>query len=112
MKPLLAGGVEPRHARREVAAVQVYVVAVSIPPATLRTNKAVFNSVHMHFVSALSHIKAYKIVWACQLIIGKRFFKAPMAFTGVANAHGPSPQPTACRSPSWSLTTATESNQA
>ena len=30
-----------------------------------------------------------------------------MAFTGVTNAHGPSPQPTACRSPSCSLTTAT-----
>ena len=35
-----------------------------------------------------------------------------MAFTGVTNAHGPSPQPTACRSPSYSLATATGSNQA
>ena len=35
-----------------------------------------------------------------------------MAFTGVTNAHGPSPQPTACRSPSCCLTTATGSNQA
>ena len=35
-----------------------------------------------------------------------------MAFTGVTNAHGPTPQPTACRSPSCSLTTATEGNQA
>ena len=35
-----------------------------------------------------------------------------MAFTGVTNAHGPSPQPTACRSPSCSLTAATGSNQA
>ena len=34
-----------------------------------------------------------------------------MAFTGVTNAHGPSPQPRACRSPSCSLTTATGSNQ-
>ena len=33
-----------------------------------------------------------------------------MAFTGVTNA--PSPQPTACRYPSCSLATATESNQA
>ena len=36
-----------------------------------------------------------------------------MAFTtGVTNAHGPSPQSTACRSPSCSLVTATESNEA
>ena len=28
-----------------------------------------------------------------------------MAFIGVTNAHGPSPQPTACRSPTCSLTT-------
>ena len=35
-----------------------------------------------------------------------------MAFTGVTNAHGPSPQPTACRSPTCSLTTSTGSNQA
>ena len=35
-----------------------------------------------------------------------------MAFTGVTNAHGPSPQPTACRSPTCSLMTATGSNQA
>ena len=35
-----------------------------------------------------------------------------MLFTGVANAHEPSPQPTACRSASCSLTTATGSNQA
>ena len=34
------------------------------------------------------------------------------AFTGVTNAHGPSPQPTAFRSPSSSLTTARGSNQA
>ena len=44
------------------------------------------------------------------------FFASPtptlMAFTGVTNAHGPSPQPTACRSPSCSLTTATGSNHA
>ena len=33
-----------------------------------------------------------------------------MAFTGVANAHGP--QPAACRSPSCSMMTATGSNQA
>ena len=33
-----------------------------------------------------------------------------MAFTGVTNAHGPSPQPTACMSPSYSLMTATGSN--
>ena len=26
-----------------------------------------------------------------------------MAFTGVKNAYGPSPQPTACRTPFWSL---------
>ena len=35
-----------------------------------------------------------------------------MAFTGVTNAHGSSLQPTACRSPTLSLTTATGSNQA
>ena len=39
------------------------------------------------------------------------FLKSPnptlVAFTGVTNAHGPSPQQTACRSPSCSLTTAT-----
>ena len=35
-----------------------------------------------------------------------------MALTGVTNAHGPSPQPIACRSPSCSLMTATGSNQA
>ena len=35
-----------------------------------------------------------------------------MAFTVVANAHGPSPQPTAFRSPTCSLMTATGSNQA
>ena len=35
-----------------------------------------------------------------------------MAFTGVTNAHGLSPQPTASRSPSWSLTTTTGRNQA
>ena len=35
-----------------------------------------------------------------------------VAFTGVTNAHGLSPQPTACRSPSFSLKTATGSNQA
>ena len=35
-----------------------------------------------------------------------------MVFTGVINAHGPSPQPTTYRSPSCSLTTATGSNQA
>ena len=35
-----------------------------------------------------------------------------MALTGVTNAHGPLPQPTACRSPSCSLTTATGNNQA
>ena len=35
-----------------------------------------------------------------------------MAFTRITNAHGPSPQPTACRSPLCSLTTATGSNQA
>ena len=44
------------------------------------------------------------------------FFKSPtptlMAFTGVINTHRPTPQPTACRSPTWSLTTATGSNQA
>ena len=91
VKPLLAGGVEPRHARREVAAVQVYVVAVSIPPATLRTNKAVFNSVHMHFVSALSHIRAYKIVWACQLIIGKRFLKPQWLLQGLPMLMDPHP---------------------
>ena len=34
-----------------------------------------------------------------------------MAFIGVTNAHGPSPQPTACRSPICSLITATGSNQ-
>ena len=34
-----------------------------------------------------------------------------MAFAGVTNAHGPSPQTTACRSPSCSLTTATGSYQ-
>ena len=31
-----------------------------------------------------------------------------MAFTGVTNVHGPSPQPTACRPQSCSLTTAKE----
>ena len=36
------------------------------------------------------------------------FYKS---LTGVANAHGPSPQPTACRSPLCSLTTPTWSNQ-
>ena len=35
----------------------------------------------------------------------------PMAFTGVTNDHRPSPQPTACRSPSCSLTTATGNNR-
>ena len=35
-----------------------------------------------------------------------------VAFTWVTKAHGPSPQPTACRSPSCSFTTATGSNQA
>ena len=35
-----------------------------------------------------------------------------MAFTGVANAHGPSPQPTACRSPTCSLMTETGNNKA
>ena len=43
----------------------------------------------------------------------KYFFISPtptlMAFTGVTNAHGPSPKPTACRSPSCSLTTASKS---
>ena len=34
-----------------------------------------------------------------------------MAFTKVTNAHGPSPQPTVCRSPSCSLTTATGSSR-
>ena len=35
-----------------------------------------------------------------------------MTFIGVTNAHGPSPQPTACRSPTCSLMIATGSNQA
>ena len=35
-----------------------------------------------------------------------------MAYTGVANAHGPSPQQAACRSPTCSLTTPISSNQA
>ena len=35
-----------------------------------------------------------------------------MAFTGFTNAHGPSPQPTACRSPTCSLMIATGRNQA
>ena len=35
-----------------------------------------------------------------------------MPFTGVTNAHGPSPQPTACRSSKFSLRITTESNQA
>ena len=35
-----------------------------------------------------------------------------MAFTEVTNAHGPSPQPTACWSRKYSLMTATGSNQA
>ena len=35
-----------------------------------------------------------------------------MAFTRVTNAHGPSPQPTVCMSQTYSLTTATGSNQA
>ena len=35
-----------------------------------------------------------------------------MAFTGVTNAHGPSPQSKACRSPLNSLTTLTGSNKA
>ena len=34
-----------------------------------------------------------------------------IAFTGVTNVHGPSPQPTACRSPPCSLTTAKVSNE-
>ena len=35
-----------------------------------------------------------------------------MAFSGITNAHGPSPQPTLCRSPTCSLTTATGCCQA
>ena len=35
-----------------------------------------------------------------------------VAFTGVTNAHVPSPQPTVCRSPTCNLMTATGSNQA
>ena len=35
-----------------------------------------------------------------------------MAFTRVTNAHGPSPQPTACRSPTCSMMTVSGSNQA
>ena len=35
-----------------------------------------------------------------------------VAFTGVTHAHGPSPQPTAFRSPKGSLSTATGSNKA
>ena len=35
-----------------------------------------------------------------------------MAFTGVTNAHRPSSQPTACTSPTCSLTPSTGSNQA
>ena len=42
----------------------------------------------------------------------KHLFHTLMAFNGVTNAHGPSPQPTACKSPSCSLTTAKGSNQA
>ena len=34
-----------------------------------------------------------------------------MAITGVTKAHGPSTQPTACSSPTQSLTTITKSNQ-
>ena len=34
-----------------------------------------------------------------------------MAFPGISNAHGPSPQPTAYRSPTCSRSTATRSNQ-
>ena len=43
--------------------------------------------------------------------IARLFFISPtptlMAFTGVTNALGPSPQPTACRSPSCSVATGT-----
>ena len=35
-----------------------------------------------------------------------------MAFSGVTNAHGPSPQPTSCRSITCSLMTTAVSNQA
>ena len=49
----------------------------------------------------------------CNFKISFIVFDSPtptlMAFTGVTNAHGPSPQPVACRSPSCSLTTATGS---
>ena len=39
------------------------------------------------------------------------FIKPLMAFNGVTNTHGASPQPTACRPPTCSQTTATGSNQ-
>ena len=35
-----------------------------------------------------------------------------MAFTGITNAHGPSPYATACKPPTCSLTTTTGSNRA
>ena len=56
----------------------------------------------------------FKIVLSLTSIISiECVFLSPilMAFTGVTNAHGPLPQPTACRSPKCSLTTTTGSNQ-
>ena len=40
------------------------------------------------------------------------FTSTLLSFNGVSSAHGPSPQPTPCRSPLYSLLTATGSNQA
>ena len=66
--------------------------------------------------NALKRSSMNRVFFSSVIALVQSFFKSPnptlMAFTGVTNAHGPSPHPTACRSPSCSLTTATGSNQA
>ena len=57
------------------------------------------------FVPSFSQFKICFFLW-------KISTPTLMAFTRVTNAHGPSPQPTVCMSQTYSLTTATGSNQA
>ena len=61
-------------------------------------------------------IESTELSWVAQGYLGYVVIINPtptfMAFTEFTKAHGPSPQPTACRPPICSLITATGSNQA
>ena len=69
-----------------------------------------------NFFVKILYVKTIKLTYYKIDYYSKNFFIIPtptlMAFTGFTNAHGPSPHPTACRSPTCSLTTATGSNPA